>query len=115
MKLNGLIEEQISISRLEKQLPSDIIAAIVVEYEEIEEVRSTVSVILTTSDEFQTDSEGSVDDQGDDMNKILHDEVDRQVAERLEREEQRFTKETERLDDEIMRARIEVNELETEI
>ena len=49
------------------------------------------------------------------MNKILHDEVDRQVAERLEREEQRFTKETERLDDEIMRARIEVNELETEI
>ena len=49
------------------------------------------------------------------MNKILHDEVDRQVAERLELEEQRFTEETERLDDEIMRARIEVNELETEI
>jgi len=71
-----------------------VVAAIVVEDDQIEaDVKSDVSVLLTTSEEYQTDSDGSENDQGEDpeeMKKILAEfnaEVERQVNERLEKEE----------------------------
>lgn len=71
-----------------------MVAAIVVEDDQIEaDVKSDVSVLLTTSEEYQTDSDGSENDQGEDpeeMKKILAEfnaEVERQVNERLEKEE----------------------------